>query len=172
MSFMQTHLGGAKALIASVQELAPEQAGRVVDLYAGVGLLSLALAPRAKSLIAVERDGPSARDGKANLLALGRPEVEMCEKGVEAFLQKTQAADLVVVDPPRSGCGEEVLEGISGQIGPSTILYVSCDLRSFVRDAEKLLQEGYRLEDVRALDLFPHTAHLELVTRFCRNEGN
>jgi 23S rRNA (uracil1939-C5)-methyltransferase len=166
VSFVQTHLAGARALVDFVRSFAPKAPESVVDLYAGAGLFSVSLASRAGSLIAVERDGASAKDGEENLRALKREGVEMRTSDVLDFLSTAERAEVVIVDPPRAGMTEEVIEGICASISPADLIYVSCHPKSFARDARSLLSRGYQLKIVQPVDLFPHTAHVELVALF------
>ena len=72
-----------------------------------------------------------------------------------------------MLDPPRSGAGGEVIASLVG-LGPAQLIYVACDPVAFARDAGSLAEAGYELEHLQALDLFPHTHHVEAVARFVR----
>ena len=155
------------ALVNAVTDAVP--AGRVLDLYAGVGLFSVALVSRGDTdVIAVEGDRTAAHDLKFNASRTGGP-IETCHQTVEAFLatRRMPTVDTVVVDPPRTGLTKEALHGTIG-LCPPHVVYVSCDVATLSRDARVLVDAGYRLSEVRAFDLFPNTAHIEAVARFER----
>jgi 23S rRNA (uracil1939-C5)-methyltransferase len=78
------------------------------------------------------------------------------------------AADVVVLDPPRAGCEREVLDLVAG-IGPSKIVYVSCDPATLARDARLLVDGGFDLSAVRPVDMFPQTKHIECVSLFVKH---
>jgi 23S rRNA (uracil1939-C5)-methyltransferase len=167
LSFFQGNRFLLPSLVAHVVEQVP-QGERVVDLYAGAGLFSVAAAAvRRAHVTAVEGDPSGAADLAANaeqvegqLMAVHEP--------VEHFLGKGQAApSVVVVDPPRTGMSKEALQGAIDLNAP-TVVYVSCDVATFARDARKLVDAGYRLAQVRGFDLFPNTPHVETVATFQR----
>lgn len=142
---------------------------RAWDLYAGVGLFSLALADAFGEVTAVESGGAAVRDLRENLRGT-RHRVVAAETAAflqRAVEQRAPAPELVVVDPPRAGLGREVTT-LLGKIGPARITYVSCDPATLGRDVAALLESGYRLTDVHLVDLFPQTYHMESVTRLAR----
>src|SRR5438270_639871 len=96
--------------------------------------------------------------------ASSRPTELMCRRPSRA----ERAADVVVLDPPRKGAGRDVVTRIAAA-GPRSIVYVACDPSALARDAATLRDLGYRLEDLRAFDLFPMTAHVECLALFTRN---
>lgn len=131
-----------------------------LDLYAGVGLFSSVLAQRFAQVIAVE---PS-QTSHADLLHNSSSNVKAVQATTEKYLQKAGGvrADLVVVDPPRSGLGAGVIKGLVKLRAPR-ITYVSCDPATLARDLSGLLSAGYRVERAHLVDLFPQTYHLESV---------
>ena len=155
------------ALMTAVTGAVP--AGRVLDLYAGVGLFAVALARRGDTeVIAIEGDRTAAHDLKFNASRAGGT-IETRHQPVEAFVatRRVPALDTVIVDPPRSGTTKEALRGTIALRAPR-LVYVSCDVATLGRDARVLTDAGYRLGDVRAFDLFPNTAHIETVAVFER----
>jgi 23S rRNA (uracil1939-C5)-methyltransferase len=141
-------------------------AGNVaLDLYAGVGLFSSALAKRFAQVIAVE---PS-QTSHADLLHNSPINVKTVRSTTEQYLHKSSgmSADLVVVDPPRSGLGAGVIKGLV-KLGAPRVTYVSCDPATLARDLSGLLSAGYRVEQAHLVDLFPQTYHLESVFQFIR----
>jgi len=155
-------------LVGELVELAlGERRGKLAwDLFAGAGLFTQALVDRFQQVIAVEvaeRAFGSLREFVAHS---GHQAVrETCVD----FLRKQVASatlrrpDLIVVDPPRAGLGEEPC-GLLAKVGAREIVYVSCDPETLSRDLRKLLNSGYRLAELHLVDLFPQTYHMETVT--------
>ena len=136
---------------------------RVLDLYAGVGLFSVAAAAAGKTVVAVEGHDTAADDLRRNAAAYPSA-LTYRHNAVEAEMTLATAArvDTVVVDPPRTGLSAEVSRAL-GAGGVPRIVYVSCDPATLARDARVLVDAGYNLSDVRAYDLFPRTGHVETV---------
>jgi tRNA/tmRNA/rRNA uracil-C5-methylase (TrmA/RlmC/RlmD family) len=167
--FWQIHRDAPEALVAAVTGFLHSggflSAGSVVaDLYAGAGLFTAPLADavgETGSVLSVEGAPGASRDARKNLH--GAPHVEIIQGRVERILrQKPRDFDAIVLDPPRAGAGKAVV----GQLiatGPRAIAYVSCDPASFARDVGYFQQGGWSLAGLRALDLYPHTHHLETV---------
>lgn len=154
-------------LASRVVSLVPD--GPVVDLYAGVGLFSASLAASGcASVVAVEGDPWAAADLKANAAPFGAS-LEPVEMAVEAYLAAHPVARgaTIVIDPPRTGLSKEASAAVAAQPA-GRLVYVSCDVATFARDARKLTDAGYRLEHLEAFDLFPNTAHVEAVGVFER----
>ncbi len=181
--FWQVHRGAAEVLTSAVQDAIdgtlfdPHAAN--LDLYGGVGLLAAAVADRfgqATRITTVESD-PSATDHAASNLAewigaraeTGRVERWLAQLAASAGSQERArlASATVVLDPPRSGAGRQVIESIAA-LAPAQIVYVACDPIAFARDVEILAGRGYSLTLLRAFDLFPNTHHLEAIGRFVR----
>jgi 23S rRNA (uracil1939-C5)-methyltransferase len=142
-----------------------QRGGSALDLYAGVGLFSAALADSFTQIIAVEASPISAAD-----LAYNSPaNVEVVRATTEQFLlrRKSLKVDLVILDPPRAGLGEDVV-GEFRKLKPERLVYVSCDPATCSRDLVGLLKAGYRIEQAHLIDLFPQTFHLESVFHLVR----
>jgi 23S rRNA (uracil1939-C5)-methyltransferase len=135
--------------------------GNVLDLYAGVGLFAVSLAGAGRQgITAVEGDRSSGGDLQRNAGPFRDAIVVVLER-VEAVLRRRREdVRTVVVDPPRTGMAPEALDGVV-RLRSDRIVYVSCDPATLARDARKLLDAGYRLESLRAFDLFPNTPHVE-----------
>jgi 23S rRNA (uracil1939-C5)-methyltransferase len=150
-----------------------------LDLYAGVGLFSTALACAFRHVISVESSQTSTNDLKHNLPINGKAVYAAVEQylaqgqnrgrvGADATLPRLLGSpDLVVVDPPRGGMGERVARAVV-LTGARRLTYVSCDPATLARDLAFLLQAGYRIEEVHLVDLFPQTYHLESVVHLAR----
>ncbi|MBK9708024.1 MAG: class I SAM-dependent RNA methyltransferase [Acidobacteria bacterium] len=137
-----------------------------VDLYAGVGLFSLQLAKTFDQVCAVEGNRFAAAHGAENARANGVGNVKYEPISVEAWLKYKSGEypqpDLVLLDPPRAGAGPQVLSRVLSLKSPA-ISYISCDPATLARDLKQLLSEGYSIESVTALDMFPQTFHVEAV---------
>ena len=144
-------------------ESAPE---RFIELYAGIGFLTLPLARRGLSGVAIESDRSALADLGANLASSGMgKQVEVLRGRVEArgdLAKLFAAADVLLTDPPRVGLDAKVRDAIASA-GPARLVYVSCDPATLARDLRAFCAAGYELASVRALDLFPQTPHVEVV---------
>lgn len=160
--FSQAHAGVNDALVAHVVRLAEPAGQRVLELYAGHGNLTVALAPGAASLVAVENDAAAAAACRENVVARGLRDVRVVAGDAAAY--EGGAVDVVVLDPPRTGA-RDVLASIAGR-KPARIVYVSCDTATLGRDVKALRALGYAPDAAVALDMFPQTAHVEAVVRF------
>ena len=179
-SFFQTRSDGAAVLVDVVHEAAvdvlevrPPSGGgpterplTMVDAYCGVGLFAGSLLDRlpvdgpAWRAMGVERGRSSVADARQNL---GDLPVRVIGSSVERF--RAPRADLVVADPSRAGLGRRGVDVLGSTRSPRIVL-VSCDAASLGRDAALLAGRGYRLVDSVVVDLFPHTSHVEVVSRF------
>lgn len=163
-SFFQARPEGAEALVAAVsQALRPaDESGSLVDLYSGVGLFAGTLRDSGWTgpIAAVERSGSSSHDAKLNLAV---DDAEIVRSSVERWRPVPAAA--VVADPAREGLGQTAVERISGT-GAEVVVLVSCDAAALGRDASLLAGAGYELDRAELVDLFPHTHHVEVVSRF------
>jgi 23S rRNA (uracil1939-C5)-methyltransferase len=168
-SFFQVNTAGAEALIELVRSsLAPSGDEVLVDLYCGVGLFGLSLAPQVRRVIGIELDANAASDFIHNAQDTDTVEVELLEGKAQAALSRLdETVELLVLDPPRSGAGKEVVKEIA-RLGPRRIAYVSCDPATLARDARYLAERGYALREVQPVDLFPQTYHIEVVATFAR----
>lgn len=167
ITFWQSHRMAPTVLSQVVRDYV--QAGpadHIFDLYGGAGLFSAALLSQlgvAGRITLIESDENAIIDARRNFAL--EPRVEIVEAKVEASLKKYRAASVVLLDPPRAGAGERVISSIAS-LTPRTIVYVACDPASLARDSAYLAVQGYKLDQIRAFDLFPMTAHMEIVARF------
>jgi 23S rRNA (uracil1939-C5)-methyltransferase len=167
-SFFQGNRYLLSELVTAVLDAVPTNEA-VLDLYAGVGLFSVALAAagHAADITAVEGDRSAGQDLKRNArpYARLRPHVANVEAVLAA--RRDPPAPTTIADPPRTGLSKQASEGIIRH-GSSRLIYVSCDPPTLARDARKLLDAGYGIASIRAFDLFPHTPHVETVVVFER----
>jgi 23S rRNA (uracil1939-C5)-methyltransferase len=159
-SFFQANRFLLAPLVSHVLDAIPGS-GRVLELYAGVGLFALALAACGRDgITAVEGEASSGRDLRDNAAAFGDA-VHVVIGGVEEHLASSrEGAATIVVDPPRSGISRPAMEAIARR-GATRIVYVSCDAPTMARDARRLVDAGYRITSLRGFDLFPNTPHVE-----------
>jgi 23S rRNA (uracil1939-C5)-methyltransferase len=144
-------------------------AGSVLDLYAGAGNFALPLSARGVAVSAVELHAPAMaaleRATRAQGLACA-VHADSAERALERFTQQGRAFDLVIVDAPRAGA-RAILASLL-ELSPPHVLVCSCNPHSFARDVAALCGAGYGVESLCAFDMFPHTAHLEVVARLAR----
>ena len=166
-SFFQANRFLLPALVSTVVDAVPAT-GKVIDLYAGVGLFSVALAATGHaSITAVEGDEASSSDLRENAAPYSGM-IDVVVGRVEDFVRRFRGpAGTIVVDPPRTGISREAMEAIATH-GAERVVYVSCDPPTMARDARRLLDANYRLTSLRGFDLFPNTPHVESVGVFDR----
>jgi 23S rRNA (uracil1939-C5)-methyltransferase len=138
-----------------------------LDLYAGVGLFSTALACDIRHTVSVESSQTAARDLQYNLPVNGKAVQATAEQYLTKAPNRDLKPDLVVVDPPRSGLGDSVARAVAST-GAPRLTYVSCDPATLARDLVPLQAAGYRVEEAHLVDLFPQTYHLETVLHLAR----
>ena len=133
----------------------------LLDAYTGVGTFAVLLAPYVARVLAVEESSAAVADAREN--AAGSPNVEFVLGRTEDVLGDLPARpDVVVLDPPRSGCQPRALEKLL-DLAPERVAYVSCDPETLARDLKVLCTGGYKLDRVVPIDMFPQTHHVECV---------
>jgi 23S rRNA (uracil1939-C5)-methyltransferase len=142
---------------------------RVLDLYAGVGIYSAFIAPRAELVTLVDSYPPAVSDADVNLMDFDNIDVieGQVEQVLDDMLDEEAEYDIALVDPPPSGLGKEVISGIK-QLGIKRIVYVSGDPASLARDSKLLISMGYGLIDLQPMDLSPQTYYIDSVALFER----
>jgi 23S rRNA (uracil1939-C5)-methyltransferase len=138
----------------------------VLDLYCGVGLFTLPLARRFKSVTAVEANSAAVRFARRNLQQAALTNARVITATVTDWFRNKPVGpvDFVLLDPPRAGAESAVIKGII-DLRPAAIAYVSCDPATLARDLKKLMAGGYAIDSMAAFDLFPQTHHVETVVR-------
>ncbi|MEW4220507.1 23S rRNA (uracil(1939)-C(5))-methyltransferase RlmD [Rossellomorea marisflavi] len=140
----------------------------VIDAYCGIGTISLFLAQKAKKVYGVEIVPQAIEDARKNATLNGMDNVEFeagpAEVVIPAWYEKGIKADVLVVDPPRKGCDEALLNTILS-MKPKKVVYVSCNPATLARDLKILEAGGYRTKEVQPVDMFPQTMHCEAVAR-------
>lgn len=173
LSFYQVNPVQTEKLYGTALEYAGLKGEETVwDLYCGIGTISLFLAQKAKQVYGVEIVPPAIEDAKQNAKINGFTNAEFfVGKAEEVLPEKYKKegiyADIIVVDPPRKGCEEVVLDTMV-KMQPKRIVYVSCDSATLARDLKYLREHGYQLTKAKAVDMFPHTGHIEAVVQLSR----
>lgn len=143
----------------------------VFDVYCGAGTISLFLAKKAKMVYGIESVESAVIDADKNATSNGITNVEFCLGEAEVVMPKICeegiTADVVVIDPPRKGCKQIVLDTII-KMAPKTVVYVSCKPSTLARDLKILTNGGYSVEEVQPVDMFPWTAHVECCVKLYR----
>jgi 23S rRNA (uracil1939-C5)-methyltransferase len=166
-SFFQSGLQAAELLAATVRRSAPElgRAGVVVDAYAGVGMLAATVTEPTSTVIAIETSRSAVADARHNLVDR---EADVVRTEVGAWRAPGElTVDVVLADPARSGLGRPGVTALA-RAGAPVLVLVSCDPASLGRDTKLLAAAGYAPERTVVIDTFPHTTHVEAVTRFVR----
>lgn len=147
----------------------------VIDAYCGIGTISLFLAQKAKSVFGVEIVPEAIEDAKRNAelnnITNANFAVGKAEEIIPAWYEKGHKADVLVVDPPRKGCDEALLQTII-DMKPKKVVYVSCNPGTLARDLRVLEDGGYRTVEVQPVDMFPQTAHVECVAQLILKVSN
>lgn len=161
---------GNPFLIESLVETALKDAGGAfaLDLYCGVGLFTLPLARKFRRVVGVESSDKAIGFAEKNVGNARLANVEFKREAVGDFLRENSEdlknIDFLLLDPPRSGTEKETIEAIIN-LRPKEIAYVSCEPSTLARDLKSLVENGYRIEEIVALDLFPQTHHVETIVR-------
>lgn len=166
-SFFQVHKEQARILYEKALAYADLKGGEtVIDAYCGTGTISLCLAKKAKQVIGIEIVKPAIEDAKKNAKMNHMENTEFYAADAGKFMpqlyRKGLVPDVIVMDPVRAGCSEEVLKAAAG-MNPKRIVYVSCNPATFARDAKILKSEGYEIKEIQPVDMFPQTMHVETV---------
>lgn len=173
LSFYQVNPGQTRRLYEKALEYAGLEGEETVwDLYCGIGTISLFLAQKARKVFGVEIVPAAIEDARTNARLNQMENVEFfVGKAEEILPQKYKEegiyADVIVVDPPRKGCGQALLDTILA-MGPKRVVYVSCDSATLARDLKYLCQEKYRLEKVCVVDQFGQSVHTESIVKLVR----
>jgi tRNA/tmRNA/rRNA uracil-C5-methylase (TrmA/RlmC/RlmD family) len=171
-SFWQIHRAAPAVLVDAVLKgLAPSPGEHILDLYAGVGLFSVPLARAVGTdgvVLAVESSPSAVADAEVNLAAFSQAQVVAGEVSPELLEEIAGGAVAAVLDPPRAGVPRHVLDALVAEPSLRRIVLVSCSPATFARDLKVLVDSGFKLGSLRALDLFEMTEHLEVVAALAR----
>lgn len=166
-SFYQVNPEQTKVLYDKTLEYAKLDGNEtVIDAYCGIGSISLFLAQKAKKVYGVEIVPEAIEDAKRNAALNNMTNAEFgvgeAEVVIPKWYKEGVIADTMVVDPPRKGCDEALLNTII-DMKPKRVVYVSCNPATLARDLKVLEEGGYKTQEVQPVDMFPHTTHVECV---------
>ena len=171
-SFYQVNHDMAEQLYEKAKEYAAPEQKNIIDLYCGAGTIGLSMAKLAKSVIGVEIVEAAVHDANINAKENGITNSRFicgdATRAAEQLKHEGTTADVVILDPPRKGCDEQLLSTVAKDFSPERIVYVSCDVATLARDTAILQNMGYKLREYTPVDLFPRTAHVETVALFER----
>ena len=173
-SFFQVNSEQAQRLYEKALEFADLQGDETVaDVYCGTGTITLFLAQKAKKVYGIEIVAPAIRDAVKNAADNGVTNADFilgdAVEKLPELIESGVRPDVIVLDPPRAGCGEPVLAAIA-QSQPKRVVYVSCNPATLARDLAYLNDHGYKTVKVQPVDMFPRTHHVETVVLLTRQE--
>lgn len=172
-SFYQVNRNQAELLYSKAGELAGIEDGEtVLDLYCGTGTIGICLAKAGCKLYGVEIEPDAVTDAKFNAKQNGVDAEFICLDTGEALNSdriKNLKPDVIILDPPRKGCGSEAVERIAS-FGADRIVYISCDCSTLARDLKQFDSIGYKTECVYGVDMFPRTGHVECCVKLSRKK--
>lgn len=161
-AFFQTNSQASELLLDTVKEFAGDLSNKtLLDLYCGSGFFSIAMSKNSKNTIGIELNEEAINDARTNA-EINKSDVEYIATSTEKYDWSIHNADVVILDPPRSGMHDSALADVIKN-APRTIIYISCNYKNFARELVQL-EKYYTVEKMRAIDMFPHTPHVELVT--------
>ena len=144
---------------------------KVIDAYCGIGTIGMAAAGKAGSVIGVEVNRDAVRDAVTNAKRNNMKNITFCNEDAGEFMvemaQKGEKADVVIMDPPRTGSDEAFLSSVV-KLAPERVVYVSCGPETLARDLKYLTKHGYAVKRATPYDCFPFTEHIETVVLLCR----
>lgn len=171
-TFYQVNHGVAEKLYKKVREYAAPEGKNVIDLYCGAGSIGLSLCDTANRVTGVEIVPEAVTDARQNAKDNGIENAGFicgdAKSAASLLAKKGEKADTVIIDPPRKGCETELLYTVADGFSPERIVYVSCDPATLARDIKILAELGYKAEEYTVFDMFPRTAHVEVVTLITR----
>ena len=167
LSFYQVNHDVAELLYKKADEYLEPNGKTILDLYCGAGTIGLTMAKKVKNLIGVEIIPEAIKDAKFNAKQNGIKNCEFicadAKKAAEDLKNRKIKPDAVIVDPPRKGCDETVIDIICNDFAPERVVYVSCDSATLARDCKIFKSFGYSAKKCATFDMFPRTKHVESV---------
>lgn len=166
-SFWQSNISAPAKLVDAVLDFAQLKSDdHLLDLYGGVGLFAVAAQPIVGAAGKIDIvEGSASAIGDARVNCADASNVNFRTGDVAKEIRAIKSADVIILDPPRTGAGREVIDSLV-KMGARSIIYVACDPAALARDTSYLNEAGYHLEAIRAFDLFPMTHHIESVALY------
>ena len=167
-SFFQTNRHAAERLLETLDAHLLLGSESLLDVYAGVGVFALHFKDRMQRVLAVENSRSAMADARENLALNQATDVQLKAGDARAVLRELKDSfDLAIIDPPRAGCQPEVLQWLSSNV-KRQLLYVSCNPTTLARDLKALAAQGWFIQAVQPIDMFPQTYHVETVVSLIR----
>lgn len=168
-AFFQTNSKGAEKLYSIVKDFLGDASSKVIfDLYCGTGTIGQIVAPRAKKVVGIELIAEAVKAANENAKLNGLDNCEFIAGDVAKVIKDVKyKPDIIILDPPRPGVHPVALEYVV-KFQPKEIIYVSCNPKTLVEDLKYLIDNGYKLEKVKGMDMFPHTPHVETVVKLSK----
>lgn len=167
LSFFQLNTSQAQVLYEKVRELVKPGTDTIIEAYSGIGVMSMLVADKAEKVYAIEIEKSAVINGQQNAETNGLNNIEfICGDAVKEYRKLKQKADCLIVDPPRSGLDDRLLEAIMTE-KPEQIIYVSCNPATLGRNLNEL-KKGYLIERIIPLDMFPQTPQVESIVLLSR----
>jgi len=172
-AFFQTNTKGAEKLYSIVRDFIGESEDKVVfDLYCGTGTIGQIVAPKAKKVVGIELIEEAVEAAKENAKINGLSNCEFIAGDVAVTIKNvTEKPDIIILDPPRPGVHPVALDYVI-KFDAKEIIYVSCNPKTLAVDLGVLTANGYKVEKVKVMDMFPHTPHVEVVTKLTKSKAN
>ncbi len=167
-SFFQVNRYLNNTLIEKALSLPVKARRNLLDLYCGCGFFTFPFSAIVEKAAGIERDPGAYRSGMAAKRLNAAGNVTFRNESVEKEIARVREADLVIVDPPRSGMPASAMKGLV-RLRPAEIIMISCEPPTFSRDAARLIEAGYSLSSVHVVDMFPGTYHVETLGHFLRS---
>lgn len=172
-SFYQINPQQTEVLYKKAMDLAGvTEKDTVVDAYCGIGTIGIIAAKKAKNVISMEINSQAVKDAIANSKLNQLKNIRFYNADAGEFMVKMAAqkmkADILFMDPPRAGASKEFLDSAI-KLMPEKIVYISCNPETQERDLKRLTANGYKVEKIQPVDMFPHTVHVEVVSLLTRN---
>jgi len=173
LSFYQVNHDGAELLYGKAKEYAALTGNEtLIDLYCGTGTIGLTMAKDAKQLIGVEIIPQAVENANKNAELNGITNARFicgdAAKASKILLDENIKPDVVIVDPPRKGCDEQLIADVS-VMNPRRVVYVSCDSATLARDCARFREFGYEVQEVTPVDMFPRTGNVECAAWLAKN---
>lgn len=174
-SFFQTNTLQAERLYGQLVKMADFNGDETVwDLYCGTGSISLWVSSKVREVVGFEVVSSALEDAQRNLVNNAIGNCTFVQADLDKYFKRKKgmtdpSPDVVIIDPPRSGCHPSLVETLVGLKAPK-IIYVSCNPATQARDAKMLTAGGYLLQKLALVDMFPHTAHMETIALFTLND--
>ena len=159
-SFFQVHPEQTIKLFETIEEWTKNSIGRILDAYCGIGAISLWLGQTGLKVTGIEDLSQAVEDARSSAKENCIDCCSFLHGKVEEHIRKFKEQDIetIILDPPRKGCSEKVLQSVC-EISPKQVIYISCNPSTLARDLTRL--DEYIIKDISVIDLFPQTQHIE-----------